>query len=133
MKLKILILLLIISSLFGFLEWGGGHQAFLYEAEYDIFRQMWTDAQHIIHPFVLIPLLGQLLLLIALLQNKPNKWLVYAGIACLSLLLVFMLIIGIMSFNYKIITSTLPFIILAIWMVKKIQSGSKRGRICLRF
>lgn len=123
MKVKLLTLLLILSSLFGYLEWGGGHQAFLFEAEYDIFRQLVSDVRHIIHPFVLIPMLGQILLFISLFQNKPNKWLIYAGIACLALLLVFMFIIGIMRLNYKILFSTIPFILLAIWMVKMIKNN----------
>ncbi len=110
MKSKILNLLLIITSLFGYLEWGGNNKSFLFESEYTIFRQLFADPKNIIHPFVLFPLFGQLLLLMSIIQKKPNRVLTYIGIACLGLLLGFMFLIGVLSMNFKILISTLPFL-----------------------
>ncbi|MFM9056429.1 MAG: hypothetical protein ACKOQY_07045 [Bacteroidota bacterium] len=42
--------LLILTSLFGFLEWGGNNQAFLFEAELDVLSRSFTDPVAVIHP-----------------------------------------------------------------------------------
>jgi len=126
MKTKILIVLLIITSLFGYLEWGGNNSAFLFQSEYDIFRLLFTAPKSIVHPFVLLPLFGQILLLIALFQKKPSKILIYISIACLGLLLGFMFFIGITSMNFKILISTLPFLattIYTLWHFRKLNKN----------
>lgn len=117
MKAKILNLLLIITSLFGYLEWGTNNKSFLFEGEYEVLRNIFTNPESAIHPFTIIPLVGQILLLITLFQKKPNKTLTYIGIACLGLLLGFMFFIGITSLNFKILISPLPFLITAIYTI----------------
>lgn len=126
MKLKILNLLLIITSLFGYLEWGGNNKSFLIEAEYTIFRQLFIDAKNIIHPFVLFPLLGQLLLLMTIFQKNPNRVLTYIGIICLGLLLGFMFLIGVLSINFKILISTLPFLTVTILTIMHLKRTTKQ-------
>jgi len=113
MKSKILNLLLIVTYLFGYLEWGGNNSILLFQAEADIISKVFTDPTSVIHPFILLPLVGQILLLVSVFQNKPKSLLTYIGIACLALLLGFMFVIGILSLNYKIIFSTLPFLVVA--------------------
>ncbi|MBK6823495.1 MAG: hypothetical protein IPG87_11065 [Saprospiraceae bacterium] len=113
MKSKILNLLLIVTSLFGYLEWGGNNSILLFQAEADIISKLFTDPTSVIHPFILLPLVGQILLLVSVFQNKPSHLLTYIGMACLALLLGFMFVIGILSLNYKIIFSTLPFLVVA--------------------
>lgn len=122
MKLKIATLLLIITSLFGYLEWGGNNHAFLFEAEYDIFRQMLIDVKNIAHPFVLIPLLGQIVLLLAFFQKKPNKKCISTGMICISILLGFMVAIGIWTWNYKILLSTLPYFIVVLFTLRLLRT-----------
>lgn len=117
MKSKILTLLLIITSLFGYLEWGGNNSSFLFQSEYDVLTKIFTEPKTVVHPFTIIPLVGQILLLIILFQKKPSKMLTYIGIACLGLLLGFMFFIGITSLNFKILTSTLPFLATAIYTI----------------
>ena len=113
MKSKILNLLLIVTSLFGYLEWGGNNSILLFQAEADIISKLSTDPTSVIHPFILLPLVGQILLLVSVFQNKPSHLLTYIGMACLALLLGFMFVIGILGLNYKIIFSTLPFLVVA--------------------
>lgn len=117
MKMKILNLLLIISSLIGYLEWGGNNKSFLFQGEFEVLKNLFSSPHSAIHPFTIIPLLGQILLLITLFQKRPNTILTYLGITCLSLLLGFMFFIGIISLNYKIFISTLPFLLLAIYTI----------------
>lgn len=114
MKSKILNLLLIVTSLFGYLEWGGNNSILLFQAEADIISKLFTDPTSVIHPFILLPLFGQILLLVSVFQNKPSHLLTYIGISCLAILLGFMFVIGILGLNYKIIFSTLPFLVVAV-------------------
>jgi len=117
MKSKILNVLLIITSLVGYLEWGGNNQVFLFEAEAEIISKLFTDPVAALHPFTILPLMGQVLLIITLFQKKPNRKLTYISLASLGILLGFMLAIGLLSLNYKIILSTFPFIIVAVMAV----------------
>lgn len=110
---KVYPLLLLATSLAGYLEWGGGHHAFLFEAEAEILAKLFTAPRAVLHPFVLLPLGGQLLLLVTLLQKKPWKTGIYLGIGCIGLLFGLMLGIGLMGLNLKIAASTLPFGVVA--------------------
>jgi hypothetical protein len=115
MKEKVLSVLLILTSLFGYLEWGQGQHLFLLQAEGEILLKLWTDPKSVLHPLILMPLLGQILLAITIFQKKPSRILVYIGMGSLSILLALMCIIGIISFNLKILCSTLPFLVLTLF------------------
>lgn len=118
MKNKVLNTLVILSSLFGYLEWGEQNSTFLFQAEYEVLKSLFTDISAVAHPLTLLPLLGQLLLLITLFQKKPSKALTYIGITCLSILLALMLVVGVMIFSVKIIVSVLPFFILVFLIIR---------------
>jgi hypothetical protein len=111
MKHKTLNLLLILTSLIGYLEWGQDNSTFLWQAELEVLSKLFTTPDEVLHPFILLPLAGQLVLIITLFQSKPSKALTYAGMAGIGILLVFMFLIGLMSLNYKTILSVLPFLI----------------------
>lgn len=116
---KITNALLIITSLMGYLEWGGSQHAFLFQAEATLFQQLFTSPLKAIHPFTIIPILGQLLLIVTLFQKTPNKLLTYLGIGGIGLLLGFLFIIGLMSANVKIIICSLPFILLSLVAIRQ--------------
>lgn len=105
--------LLILTSLFGFLEWGGNNQAFLFEAELDVLSRSFTDPVAVIHPLTLLPMAGQIVLLITLFQDNPGRRLTFCGITGLGLLITLMLVIGLIGLNWKIVASTLPFLLVA--------------------
>lgn len=111
MKTKMLNAFLIITSLIGYLEWGHDNSSFLFQAEYKVIIGLFTNIKSTAHPFTLVPLLGQLLIVITLFQKEPSKVLTYIGMICLGLLLGLMLFIGISALNFKILISTLPFFI----------------------
>jgi hypothetical protein len=122
LKLKVLNFLLILTPLIAYLEWGQNNSAFLIEAELEVFKKIWTNPVDVLHPFILIPLAGQIILLISLFQKTPNKRLSYIGVACSSLLMVFLFLIGILGLNFKIIMSTIPsliIILLSIYYLKR--------------
>ena len=124
MKIRILIILLIVTSLFGYLEWGTGNHTFLFKTEWEVLSKLFTDPKSVAHPFIFIPLFGQLLLLITLFQKTQRKKWIYAGMACIALLLLFILLDGIMGKNLKIIASTLPFLLTCLYVVKYLKTVS---------
>ncbi len=113
MKSKIFNFLLIITSLLGYLEWGKGHQMFLFQAEGEIFAKLFNQPGSILHPFILFPFIGQLLLAITLFQKQPGKVLTFTAIAGIGILILMMLVIGCLGLNYKIALSTLPYLLIA--------------------
>lgn len=116
--------LLIITSLFGYLEWGGGNSVFLFAAEVEIIARFFNDPGAMVHPFVLIPLLGQLLLLSALFPGTPKRAFTLIGICCIGLLLGFMFFIGAISANMKILLSTVPFLLASVLGIKYYRTSS---------
>jgi hypothetical protein len=122
LKLKLLNLLLIVTSLFGYLSWGADNSAFLFQAEYEVLSKLFTNPESAVHPFTIIPLFGQVLLLIILFQKKPRRILTYLGIACIGVLLGFMFIVGILGMKLSIILSTLPFLLTAIYVLRVLRA-----------
>lgn len=118
MRSKLLNLLLIITSLAGYLEWGGGNSAFLFQAEAEVLSKIFTDPASVIHPFSLLPMVGQLLLLITLFQHKPGRLLTWIGLSGIGILLVFMFVIGIISLNLKVAFSTVPFLVVGVVTIR---------------
>jgi hypothetical protein len=126
MKSKILNFLLILTSLLGYLEWSNQH-TFLFQAEWVVLSKLLTDPMAALHPLTVLPLVGQMLLIFTLFQKQPSKILTFIAIGCLGLLLGFMFIIGLISVNFKIIGSTVPFLGLAAWAVKYYKTNSSLG------
>ena len=113
MKKKALNLSVLLASFLVYMEWGGGHQVFLFQAEAEVFSKLFYDPASVIHPFILIPLFGQLSLFISLFQKTPGKTLTYLGIVGLGILVLLLFSIGLLSGNMKIVLSTLPFIVVS--------------------
>ncbi len=118
MKSKILNSLLLITSLFGYLEWGGNKHSFLFQAEAEVFSKLFSNPASVLHPFTVLPMVGQLMLVATLLQKTPGKTLTYISIGSLGVLLGFMFVIGLLSLNYKITISTIPFIVVSIIAIR---------------
>lgn len=121
MKSKIINLLLIISSLIGYLEWGKDQHSFLFEVERLILKQLISNPSQIAHPFIILPLLGQLVLLITLFQKTASKKLSYLGIVSIGILYILMFAIGCLGMNFKILISTLPFLFLCVLSIMHLR------------
>jgi hypothetical protein len=117
-KSKVFNLLLILTSLVGYLEWGKDNKSFLFQAEAEIISKLFTDPASVIHPFTMLPLTGQLILLITVFQKRPNKVLTFIGMAGIGVLLTFMFVIGLMSLNYYIVLSTIPFLLIGFLTIR---------------
>lgn len=124
MKSKLLNLLLIITSLFGYLAWGTDQHSFLFQAEAEVLRKLIHDPASAAHPFTLIPMFGQMLLMMTLFQKTVSKRLTYLGLGCIGLLLLFMFVIGLLSMNATIICSTIPFLAVSFLVVRNHRKGN---------
>jgi hypothetical protein len=124
-KERIISLALIVTSMFGYLEWGGGNAMFLFQGEIDVARRLFSDPLSVAHPFVLLPVAGQIILLVTLFPGVPRRTLTYLGIACLGLLLGFICFIGVISLNLKIFASTLPFIFVAVYAIRSYRQEAR--------
>jgi hypothetical protein len=92
-----------------------------------VLSKIFTDPASVVHPFTLVPLMGQILLLITLFQKKPSRLLAFIGIGSIGILLLFMFFIGILSFNLKILASTIPFIVLCFAFIKINRRGASKN------
>lgn len=126
MKTRLLLLGLIFTSLFGRLEWGTDQRIFLFEAEWQVLLKLMSDPFAVAHPFVLLPLAGQALLLVALLMPLPPNWVINVAMGMLAVLLGFMAVIGIISLNWRILLSTMPFLTLCVLTVLHLRNDAKR-------
>lgn len=118
MQKKLLNLALVLASFVGYLEWGQGRSTFLFAAEVDLIARALGAPGAVVHPFTVLPFLGQIALLWTLVQATPGRWLTYLGIAGIGLLLGLMFVIGLMAMNAKILASTIPFVALAVMTIR---------------
>lgn len=109
---------LLLTSLLGYLAWGKDQHAFLFQAEAEVLAKAAADPLAVAHPFVVLPLLGQLLLAITFFQKEPSRWLTYLGMGCIGVIMAMLLLIGVISFNAAIGGSTVPFLLVSFWVVK---------------
>lgn len=126
MNLRWISICLLIAFLLCYLEWGGGNSGFLFQMEYKILngKSSWSDT--FAHPAVLLPFCGQLLFLTAAIQRKPGKKFILCGIILSGLLIAFVFLIGILSLNYKILLSTIPFLLISAYFIMKYKSFAVR-------
>ena len=108
---------LLLTFLLGYLAWGKNH-SFIFQLEAEIFLKGKNDLKSILHPLILIPFFGQIILLYTIFQQKVSRILSLIGLACLSTLMLLLFVIGLLDFNIKIAGSTLPFIIMGIFVLR---------------
>ncbi len=129
-KEKIYLILLGLSSFLGYLKWGGNQETFIFTLEWDLIRNFTHRPSDFLHPFILFPLVGQVLIVILIFQKHPSRKIIYLAIGCLSLLYLFLLFIGVMSLSLEITLGSLPFVLISILLIlsiKKSNYGSKKS------
>jgi hypothetical protein len=113
MRRRVLNILLLFASLFGYMSWGAGQHAFLFEAEYQLLTGMGGEGAFS-HPLVLLPMIGQVLLLFTICQKKPSRLLTTIAILLLGILLLLVLMAGVFGQRWLMVLSVLPFILLTV-------------------
>lgn len=111
---RIINVCLFVSFLFCYLEWGAGNSDFIFQMEYEVFSKS-LQGTNVIHPLIILPFLGQLLLIFTIFQKTPNKKLTLISIGLLGTLVLMILLVGILTSNFRIIISTIPFIAVAVF------------------
>ncbi len=110
--------MLLLSFQFGYLSWGNNNSSFVFQVEAKLFSELVKNPLSLMHPFIVIPLLGQLLLLFTLFQKEPSKAISFVGITCTGLLMLMFLFIGIWTLNLKILISAVPFVVLSLLLFR---------------
>ncbi|HAD11734.1 MAG TPA: hypothetical protein DCF33_04765 [Saprospirales bacterium] len=112
-------LLLTVATFFlCYLEWGTNQSSFLYEVALQVFSQRESAGDNFSHPLILLPFVGLLILLYQAFQPVPNRRWVYIGLVLPAILVLFILLVGILSANIKVIASTIPFLAAVVWVVR---------------
>jgi hypothetical protein len=108
---KYINIFLLLSFQLGYLEWGKNGHLFIFQAEWEIILKSRTSWMAALHPFIIVPLSGVIMILITLFQKKPGRTLSLVGLGCMSLIMLMLLVIGFMVPNFKMILSVIPFFI----------------------
>lgn len=119
--------LLLLASFFGYLEWPPDNHGFIFQLEGELIRKASTDISSVIHPFILLPFAGQLLLLITLFQSPPRRLLTLTAVIGIGILFLLFLLIGLLESNVRIAASTLPFLLISLVAIKVNFQGKKPG------
>jgi hypothetical protein len=113
MRQRLLNIGIVLSFLVCYLEWGGGHSAFVAQVQYELLVGK-PEAQNFAHPMIALPFVGQLLLLYTLFQKRPSRRLTSIGIVLMGVLVLLLALIAVLSMNARTGLSTLPFLALAV-------------------
>ncbi len=117
-KAKLLNIGLIATSLIVYFEWGEDQSNFLFQIEWDLLTKLFKDPVSVLHPFTVLPLMGQIILAISIFQNPPNRRLSLIGMLLIGFLIFFVLFIGFLAWNIKIIGFALPYVIVSFLTIK---------------
>jgi hypothetical protein len=108
---------LLLSSLIGYLEWSN-NKRYVFSLEAELFVKALQSGKDVVHPFIIIPLIGQLLIVFTLFQKEPSRVLSLLSVGCIGIIMLLLLVIGLLVTNFKIILFAMPFLFTAIWVVK---------------
>lgn len=113
MTLRLINIGLILAFLSGYMEWGQGNSAFVFDAA----RAIFTEADNLIgsltHPLIISGLAGLIILTYCAIRPDASRRLNTIGILILSPVVLLILLSGGLSGNLKSVASTLPFLGLA--------------------
>jgi len=121
---KLLLLGIILAFSICYTEWGADQSAFIFEMELEFFASLRKNLASFTHPLILAGLLGQLGLIYGMMVSKPRFWIISACLAFLGLVVGIFLLAGLLSLNFKIIASTIPFWVL-VWFWFRTGKSSK--------
>lgn len=110
MNQRLINIALFISFLICYLEWGKENSTYIFQAEWEILFQREHSRDTFTHPLVLIPFIGQLLILFTIFQKRPSRRLTTIGIILMGILVLLITLIGALSMKWKIMLLTIPFI-----------------------
>jgi hypothetical protein len=119
------LLLTVLASMLGYLQWGENQHQFLFQTEAELFRKGWGNPGSVVHPFILLPLLGQLLLLVNAFVARPRKGLIYLGITLIGLLYALLIFIALLSSSWLVKAAVCPYSVMAVVLWVKTRPYGK--------
>ena len=111
-------ILLLISFLFGYLEWGKTQHLFIFQAIVELYEKGKANPLSVLHPFILLPFIGMLLFLYTVFQKTPSRMISIIGAICMSTIMLMILLIGVLGPNFKMLVSVIPFFMAVFFVVK---------------
>ena len=124
-KLKVLILLAVLSSFLGYLQWGKNQHSFVFENEFELLSKLPGNASTFTHPFVLLPFLGQLILILTLFKKKPHSFIIYIALGSIGILYLMILFVGFMGAGVLTALSAIPFLVISFIIVRFLFKNRK--------
>lgn len=118
---------LFLSVFFIRFEWAD-QAMFLYQIEFELLFTAKRNLQNFSHPLVILPFIGQFLLLVSVIKKGIPVIYPLSATILLGLLIIMVFITGLFSQNLKIIFSTLPFIFFSILLVRQYRKERKSSR-----
>jgi hypothetical protein len=118
---RIFALLTLVSTLFGFMEWGGGNSTFVFSAEREVLRKIFENPISVFHPLIILPFVGQMILVISVIIPGINRWISISGIICAGLLFIMILLTGLFTLNVEVILSVMPFFIFSFMYLRSLN------------
>jgi hypothetical protein len=122
-EVKMLRALLVLTSLLGYLEWPGGNAMFIAQLEWRFMIKLSTHPEELAHPFIVLPFLGQFLLIVSCFMKIPAFRLIWFGVTLLSLIMLMLMFIALMSRNRTMLVFTLPFFVLSFTLFRAIRKS----------
>ena len=116
---------LVLTSLIGYLEWGTDQSMFLFQVEWDVIQKVFTEPLATLHPLIWLPLIGQVILLVAAFRPSMRPLWTWLGIWGVGILLYFMFVIGLLGGGWMTSLSVVPFMALSVWVMVDLRR--KRG------
>lgn len=122
---RLLNICLLLSFLLCYMEWGKSNSSFIFQTEYSLLFEMNDSLSSFIHPLILIPFCGQLILLYSLFQKQPGRSLTFIALGLLGILPIIILLAAILSMNFRMIVSTVPFFIISFLVLRAHRKTQK--------
>lgn len=119
---KWLNLFMLLGFSFCYLEWGKDQSIFAGQLLFDLLLGRQLSWETLTHPVILSGLTGQACLLYAILVKRPVRWINLVAVILLSLLVLFLLFIGILAANPRMILSDIPFLVAAGLFFSRLRS-----------
>jgi len=123
-RTRVLRLALFLSVGLGYLEWGSNQHGMVFEMEYQLLHKALIEGawRGILHPFTVVPFVGQLLILASSLWLKLPRLALRSGVVMAALIMGMVLLIGLLSRSFAILGSAIPFFVLAVVVWRRKES-----------
>jgi hypothetical protein len=107
---KVFLILVLAGFSLGYMEWGSNQHSFIFETQMLIFSQPEKMVSNFTHPIILAGLLGQLILLAALLGFPVRRYLLALALGLLAIPILLIFLAGALSQNLAMMCSCIPFL-----------------------